>query len=70
MLKDLANIFARPLERLWGSGKYLEDWKKANVSPIFEKGKKEDLGYYRLSTFILIPGKMMEQIILETILNM
>jgi len=25
-----------------------EDWRKANVTPVFKKGKKEDPGNYRL----------------------
>jgi len=39
------------------------------MSPIFEKGKKEKLVYHRLISLILIPGNMVKQIILETILN-
>lgn len=43
----------------------LEDWRKENVTTIFKKGKKENPDNYRLVSFITIPGKMMEQLILE-----
>lgn len=41
--------------------------KKANVSPIFQKGKKEGPDNYRVVSLTTIPGKAMEQLILETI---
>lgn len=43
-----------------------EDWRKANVIPTFKKGKK-DPGHYRLVNLSLVPGKVMEQLILKTI---
>ena len=45
----------------------LENWKKANVTPIFKKGKKEDPGNYRPVSLTLILGKVMEQLILESV---
>jgi len=43
------------------------DWKKANVTPIFKKGKEEDPESYRLVRLTFIPGKVMKQLMLETI---
>lgn len=44
-----------------------EDWKKANVIPTYKKGKKEELGTCSLVSLISIPGKVREQLILETV---
>jgi len=45
VLMELAHVVAEPLsiifERSWRTGEVPEDWKKANVTPIFKKGKKE-----------------------------
>ena len=63
--------FAEPLsimfERSWRTGEVPEDWRRANVIPIFKKGKKEDSGNYRLVSLTSIPGKVMEQLILDVI---
>ncbi|GAB0210119.1 protein NYNRIN-like [Grus japonensis] len=68
---ELADIIARPLstifERSWKTGEVPEDWRKANVTLVFKKGKKEDSGNYRPVSLISIPGKVMEQLILGVI---
>jgi len=72
-LRELADVFAEPLsivfERSWRTGEVPEDWRKANVTPIFKKGKKEDPGNYRPVSLTSIPGKVMEQLFLEVIIK-
>jgi len=46
-----------------------EDWRKASVTPVFKKGKKGDPGNYRPFSLTSIPGKVMEQLILEVIIK-
>ncbi|KAK4810939.1 hypothetical protein QYF61_013354 [Mycteria americana] len=67
LLRELADVIARPLliifDRSWRLGEVPEDWRKANVTPIFEKGKKEDPGNYRpgkscLTNLITFYGEM------------
>lgn len=53
----------RTFERSWQLGK--DDWKKANISPIFKKDKKDRSNYWLVS-LVSNPGKVTEQIILET----
>jgi len=73
VLRELADVIAEPFsitfERSWRTGEVPEDWRKANVTPIFKKGKKEDPGKYGLVSLTSIPGKMMEQLILEVIIK-
>lgn len=45
VLREVAHAVSEPLflsEMLWGTGEVLEDWRKAFVTPTFEKGKMED----------------------------
>ncbi|PKU45439.1 rna-directed dna polymerase from mobile element jockey-like [Limosa lapponica baueri] len=71
VLRELAEAIAGPLsiifEKSWKTGEVPEDWRKASVTPVFEKGKKEDLGNYRLVSLTSIPGKMVERLILGVI---
>ncbi|RMB97863.1 hypothetical protein DUI87_25341 [Hirundo rustica rustica] len=49
------------------TGEVPDDWELANVMPIRKKGRKEDLGNYRLISLTSMLGKIMEQIILSAI---
>lgn len=44
-----------------------EDWKKAKITAGFQMSKKKDHRNYRLIRLVLMPGKVVEQQILETI---
>ncbi|GAB0183454.1 mitochondrial enolase superfamily member 1 [Grus japonensis] len=71
VLRDLEDIIDRQLsiifERSWRTGEVPEDWRKANATPVFKKGKKEDPENYKLVSLISISGKVMEQLILGAI---
>ena len=71
MLRELEDIIAKPLSIIFGRpGEVPKDWRKANVTPAFKKGKEKDTGKYRTVSFISISGKVMEQLILEVISKM
>ncbi|KFZ52014.1 RNA-directed DNA polymerase from mobile element jockey, partial [Antrostomus carolinensis] len=72
VLREVANEVAKPLsiifEKPWQSGEVPTDWKKGNITPIFKKGNKKDLGNDRPVSLTSVPGKIMEQILLDTVL--
>ena len=73
VLKELAGVLAKPLsiiyQQSWLTGEVLTDWKSASVTPTYKKGQKDDLGNYRPVSLTSVPGKVMEQIILNTIIQ-
>jgi len=73
VLRELADVIAEPLsiisERSWRTGEVPEDRRKASVTPIFKKGKKEDPGNYRPVSLTSTSGKVMKQLILEVIIK-
>ncbi|KAK4809734.1 hypothetical protein QYF61_007102 [Mycteria americana] len=56
-------------QQSWLAGEVPVDWRLANVTPIYKKGRKEDPGNYRPVSLTLVPGKVMEQIILSAIMR-
>ncbi|KFP89616.1 hypothetical protein N311_11000, partial [Apaloderma vittatum] len=71
VLRELAEVIARPLSiifgKSWTTGEVPEDWRKANVTPVYKKGRKDDPSNYRLGSLTSIPGKVMEHLILGTV---
>ncbi|GAB0193288.1 mitochondrial enolase superfamily member 1 [Grus japonensis] len=51
----------------WLTEKVPDDWRLANVMPIYKKGRKEDPGNYRPVSLTLVPGKIMERFILSAL---
>ena len=44
-------------------------WRKANVTLVFKKDNKEDSGNYRPVSLTSIPGRVMQQLILDVIIK-
>ncbi|KAK4819370.1 hypothetical protein QYF61_001649 [Mycteria americana] len=72
VLRELAEVLTKPLsiiyQQSWLTGEVAADWRLANVTPIYKKGWKEDLGNYRPVSLTSVLGKVMEQIILSAIM--
>ncbi len=54
---------------MWLSGEVPDNWRKSHVTPIDKKGSNEDLGNYRLVSLTSVPGKIMEQVLLDDMLD-
>ena len=71
VIKELKDELAKPLAILFrkslDTGKIPDDWRLAEVTPIFKKGTKADPGNYRPVSLTNVVGKMMERIIKDEI---
>ena len=73
VIRELADVVAKPLsiilQQTWLTGDVPVDWRLANVTPIFKKGRKDDPGSYRPISLTSVFGKVMERINSETIMD-
>ncbi|GAB0183673.1 mitochondrial enolase superfamily member 1 [Grus japonensis] len=71
LFRELVEVVTKPLsiiyQQSWLTGEVPVDWRLASVTPIYKKGQKVDPGNYRPVSLTLVPGKVMEQIILSAI---
>ena len=63
ILKPLRIIYSNCIEK----GYFPEDWKKANVIPIYKKNSKQDIQNYRPISLLPICGKIFENIIFDNL---
>ena len=73
MLIELSSNISKPIAFLFNKtieyGKIPNDWKKANVSPIFKKGARNRAENYRSISLTSVVCKLMERFIKEAIMN-
>ncbi|KAK7105260.1 hypothetical protein V1264_016666 [Littorina saxatilis] len=71
ILKQLADVLAYPISKIFtlsmDEGVLPEDWRTANVSPIFKKGSKQEPGNYRPVSLTCILCKVMEKLVRSSI---
>jgi len=63
--KPLADIFAASFTQ----GLVPSDWRKANISPIFKKGRKDSPNNYRPVSLTSVPCKVMESIVRDAVVD-
>ena len=73
VLKGLVDEVALPLSIIYSKsmseGAVPEDWRTANVTPIFKKGSRTSPSNYRPVSLTSVPGKVMESLIKNTMMT-
>jgi len=73
LLQNLREAVLLPLEIIFNmsmeKGESPEEWRTANVTPIFKKGTKGDPGNYRPVSLTSVPCKIMESIIKDHVMS-
>ena len=73
VLKELADEVVPILTLLFrtsmDTGTVPEDWRSANITPVFKKGEHYDPANYRLVSLTSIPCKTMEHIIVSSLMD-
>ena len=62
--KQLTKITFIIYQQSWLTGEVPDDWRLASMTPIYKRGRKEDLGNYRPVSLVSVLGKIIEQLIL------
>lgn len=69
MMKEPVEVIAKPLsivfQHFWSTGEVLGDWRLASIALIYKKNCKEVLGDLGPVSLTLVPGRVIEQIILR-----
>ncbi|KFQ06379.1 hypothetical protein N330_13140, partial [Leptosomus discolor] len=73
VLRELAGVLTKPLpiifQQSWLTGEVPADWKSTNKTLMYKKGLKDDPGNYSPVSLASVPGKLMEQIILSSVMQ-
>ena len=73
VLKECARVLCEPLHLLFmkslSSGVVPEDWRRANITPIFKKGSKTDPTNYRPISLTSVVCKLLERLIQKRIIE-
>jgi len=73
LLKNCASAVTKPLTAIFQESYYSgivpNDWKIADISPLFKKGSKSDLGNYRPVSLTSVVCKVMESIVRDTVVE-
>ena len=73
LLKECAKFLANPLSKIFkkslDSGTIPQDWKQADIAPIFKKGNRTDAANYRPVSLTSVVCKVMESLIKQQLVR-